>query len=69
MFHANRYHHRTPLHFASFWGGTDVVRYLVSKGANKNAKRYDGETHHMMLLGKMKSENSSNEEKHFTQKN
>ena len=29
---------KTPLHIASLNGKTDVVKYLVFKGANKNAK-------------------------------
>ena len=28
----------TPLRYASYNGKTDVVKYLASKGANKNAK-------------------------------
>ena len=35
---------RAPLHVASDWGKTDVVRYLVSKGANKYTKNKDGKT-------------------------
>ena len=33
----------TPLHFATYYfSKTDIVKYLVSKGANKNAKdRHD----------------------------
>ena len=34
----------TPLHIASSLGYTDVIKYLVSKGANKNAKHKEGET-------------------------
>ena len=29
---------KTPLHIASIWGQTDVVKYLVSKGAHKNGE-------------------------------
>ena len=35
---------KTPLHYASEWCETDVVKYLVSKGANKNAKVKDDRT-------------------------
>ena len=57
----------TPLYFASFYGKTDVVKYLVSKEANKNANNMA--KHHMMLLVMRKSKNSSNEGNHSTQKN
>ena len=33
---------RTPLHFASIRGRTDVINYLVSKGGNKNVKDKNG---------------------------
>ena len=38
------YHEQTPLHYASYWNKTDIVKYLVSKGANKNAKAKNGRT-------------------------
>ena len=34
----------TPLHFASYCGKTDVIKYSLSKGSNKNAKDTDGKT-------------------------
>ena len=34
----------TPLHFASYYGKTDVIKYSLSKGSNKNAKDTDGKT-------------------------
>ena len=41
---ANNYKEETPLHIASYYGQTEVVKYLVSKGANKNAKDHNGQT-------------------------
>ena len=35
---------RTPLHFAADYGQTEVLQYLVSKGANHNAKDKHGIT-------------------------
>ena len=35
---ANDNEQKTPLHLASFYGKTDIVRYLDSKGANKMQK-------------------------------
>jgi len=35
---------RTPLHLAAIRGHMPVVRALVSKGANKNAKDFDENT-------------------------
>ena len=52
---------QTPLHIAYMDAFTDVVKYLVSNGANKNAKNKNGK-HHMMLLGEMKSEDFSNKQ-------
>ena len=35
---------QTPLQLASGYGKTNIVKYLVSKGANKNVKDFDGKT-------------------------
>ena len=35
---------RTPLHYAADYGQTEVLQYLVSKGANQNAKDKHGIT-------------------------
>ena len=35
---------RTALHFASAFGKTNIVKFLVSKGANKNAQDINGQT-------------------------
>lgn len=44
---------RTPLHLASIRGHMNIVRTLVSKGANKNAKDFDESTplHHASEFG------------------
>ena len=41
---AEDYWERTPLHIASFNNNTDIVKYLVSIGANKNAIDKEGKT-------------------------
>ena len=51
---------QTPLQIASMNSKTDVVKYLVSKGANKNAKYKYGKTQIDNY------ENSSNEGAHFS---
>ena len=38
----DNYLHSTPLHYASLSGRVEVVKYLVSKGANKNIKNEHG---------------------------
>lgn len=35
---------RTPLHLAAFWGEKDIVKFLMSKGANAQARDKSGKT-------------------------
>jgi ankyrin repeat protein len=44
---------RTPLHLASIRGHMNIVRTLVTKGANKNAKDFDESSplHHASEFG------------------
>jgi ankyrin repeat protein len=42
----------TPLHGAAFWGWNDVVKFLVSKGADVNAKENRGYTPYDSALGR-----------------
>ena len=48
---------RTPLHFASEWGHSDIVKYLIEIGADPNRKDCTGETplHMAAKHGKMES--------------
>ena len=54
----------SPLHWASIIGFPDVIEYLVSKGANKNAKNQKGETPYDVAENDEIKE-LLNEEKHF----
>lgn len=44
LLQAQDYDGWTPLHTASFFGRSDIVRLLISKGANANAMDKSGET-------------------------
>ena len=49
---------RTPLHFASYYGKTDVVKYLVSKGANINVKGKNWKTPYDVACGSIRANQS-----------
>ena len=39
----------TPLHWAAFFGQSQIVELLVEKGANLNIVHNDGENYHFIL--------------------
>ncbi|EAY01704.1 hypothetical protein TVAG_316920 [Trichomonas vaginalis G3] len=47
-------HGNTPLIYASRYNKLDVVQNLITVGANKEAKRYDGRTALMFATGKVR---------------
>ena len=38
------YNLETPLHKAAFWGNTEIIEFLIAKGAEVNVKNKDGKT-------------------------